>query len=101
MWTPVEWSVADGKRPGTNSLCARLRKQVMHVRNAEQRCFPQLFVAVGAPTFASVAVATGQAYYSKTWSEAAGEPFDHQLTKSESSKRIDELQVKTGRGIGI
>ena len=39
-----------------------------------------------------------QASYLKTLCEEAGEPFDPNLTKAEASKRIDELQTKTGRG---
>jgi hypothetical protein len=39
-----------------------------------------------------------QASYLKTLSDEAGEPFDPTLTKAEASKRIDALQVKTGRG---
>jgi hypothetical protein len=39
-----------------------------------------------------------QASYLKTLSEEAGEQFDPDLTKAEASKRIDELQEKTGRG---
>ncbi len=39
-----------------------------------------------------------QASYLKTLSDEAGEPFDENLTKAEASKRIDELQQKTGRG---
>ncbi len=39
-----------------------------------------------------------QASYLKTLSEQAGESFDHDLTKAEASKRIDELQRRTGRG---
>ncbi|MBV9812551.1 MAG: DUF3072 domain-containing protein [Acetobacteraceae bacterium] len=39
-----------------------------------------------------------QASYLKTLSEEAGEPFDPSLTKAEASKRIDELQARTGRG---
>jgi hypothetical protein len=41
-----------------------------------------------------------QQSYLKTLSEEADEPFDESLTKAEASKRIDELQQKTGRGIG-
>ena len=41
-----------------------------------------------------------QMSYLKTLSEEAGEPFDDSLTKAEASKRIDELQAKTGRGAG-
>ncbi|HEY2898451.1 MAG TPA: DUF3072 domain-containing protein [Gemmatimonadaceae bacterium] len=40
-----------------------------------------------------------QASYLKTLSEEAGEPFDEKLTKAEASKKIDELQSETGRGI--
>ena len=40
-----------------------------------------------------------QASYLKTLSEEAGEPFDDELTKAEASKKIDELQSETGRGI--
>jgi hypothetical protein len=39
-----------------------------------------------------------QASYLKTLSDQAGEPFDQELSKAEASKRIDELQAKTGRG---
>ena len=39
-----------------------------------------------------------QASYLKTLSEEAGEEFDAGLTKADASKRIDELQEKTGRG---
>jgi len=39
-----------------------------------------------------------QASYLKTLSEEAGMPFDETLDKADASKRIDELQHKTGRG---
>ena len=39
-----------------------------------------------------------QASYLKTLSEEAGEPFDETLNKADASKKIDELQAKTGRG---
>lgn len=39
-----------------------------------------------------------QASYLKTLSEEAGEAFDPDLTKAEASRRIDELQARTGRG---
>jgi hypothetical protein len=39
-----------------------------------------------------------QASYLKTLSEEAGEEFDEGLTKAEASRRIDELQARTGRG---
>ena len=37
--------------------------------------------------------------YLKTLSDEAGEEFDENLTKADASKRIDELQHKTGRGL--
>ena len=40
-----------------------------------------------------------QASYLKTLSQEAGEEFDPELTKAEASKKIDELQHETGRGI--
>ena len=40
-----------------------------------------------------------QRSYLKTLSEEAKVPFNGQLTKAEASKRIDELQHQTGRGV--
>jgi len=39
-----------------------------------------------------------QASYLETLSREAGEEFDPGLTKAEASRRIDELQERTGRG---
>jgi hypothetical protein len=39
-----------------------------------------------------------QASYLKTLADESGEQFDETLTKADASKRIDELQQKTGRG---
>ena len=41
-----------------------------------------------------------QASYLKTLSEEAHEEFDDELTKADASKKIDELQERTGRGQG-
>ena len=40
-----------------------------------------------------------QRSYLKTLSDEAGVGFNENLTKAEASKRIDELQQKTGRGL--
>jgi hypothetical protein len=40
-----------------------------------------------------------QQSYLQTLSDEAGEPFESNLTKAEASKRIEELQEKTGRGV--
>jgi Protein of unknown function (DUF3072) len=40
-----------------------------------------------------------QRSYLKTLCDEAGEEFDENLTKAEASKRIEELQEKTGRGV--
>ncbi len=40
-----------------------------------------------------------QQSYLQTLSDEAGEPFKSNLTKAEASKRIEELQEKTGRGV--
>lgn len=39
-----------------------------------------------------------QASYLKTLTEEAGEEFSDSLTKADASKRIEQLQQKTGRG---
>ncbi|GGC05093.1 DUF3072 domain-containing protein [Dyadobacter sediminis] len=40
-----------------------------------------------------------QKSYLKTLSDEAGVEFDENLSKADASKRIDELQHKTGRGL--
>jgi hypothetical protein len=40
-----------------------------------------------------------QKSYLSTLCEEAGEELDESLSKSEASKRIEELQHKTGRGV--
>lgn len=40
-----------------------------------------------------------QRSYLQTLCEEAGEEFDPNLTKADASKRIEELQQQTGRGI--
>jgi hypothetical protein len=40
-----------------------------------------------------------QRSYLQTLADEAGEDVDLNLTKAEASKRIEELQQKTGRGI--
>ena len=44
------------------------------------------------------AMTGAQKSYIATLSEQAGEQMDPNLTKAEASKKIDELQAKTGRG---
>ena len=41
-----------------------------------------------------------QASYLETLSREAGEEFDPNLSKADASRRIDELQQRTGRGQG-
>jgi hypothetical protein len=40
-----------------------------------------------------------QASYLRTLAQEAGEEIDPDLSKAEASKKIDELQHETGRGI--
>jgi hypothetical protein len=44
------------------------------------------------------AMTKAQASYLKTLAAEAGETFDSGLSKAEASKRIEQLQRKTGRG---
>ncbi len=39
-----------------------------------------------------------QASYLRTLCQEAGEPFDESVSKADASRRIDELQARTGRG---
>ena len=39
-----------------------------------------------------------QASYLETLCREAGEEFDPNMTKADASRRIDELQARTGRG---
>jgi len=41
-----------------------------------------------------------QRSYLKTLSDEAKEPFDESLSKAQASRRIEELQARTGRGSG-
>jgi hypothetical protein len=45
------------------------------------------------------AMTGAQKSYLKTLSDEAGEEFNENLTKAEASKKINELQQKTGRGL--
>ncbi len=40
-----------------------------------------------------------QASYLETLSREAGEPFDESLSKADASRRNEELQERTGRGV--
>lgn len=53
---------------------------------------PQEWVTGGEP------MTGAQASYLKTLSQEADEPFEAGLSKAEASRRIEELQAKTGRG---
>lgn len=50
-------------------------------------------------TTGSEPITGAQRSYLKTLSDEAGEELDENITKAEASKRIDELQQKTGRGV--
>lgn len=41
-----------------------------------------------------------QRSYLETLSQEAGEEFDQQLSKADASRKIEELQQRTGRGTG-
>lgn len=49
-------------------------------------------------TTGSEAMTGPQRSYLQTLCREAGEDFDEHLTKAEASKKIDQLQLKTGRG---
>ena len=83
--------------------------------NAEQNNFPEGQGGYSAPddnipgsntiknpddwTTGAEPMTGAQKSYLKTLSDEAGEELDETLSKAEASKRIDELQHKTGRGL--
>lgn len=75
----------NNKQPQVNS------GNTLHGSNAEKD--PDEWVTGDEP------MTGAQRSYLKTLSDEAGEPFDENLSKAEASKRIDELQHKTGRGL--
>ena len=73
----------------------------MDNKNSEQEA-PQRSNTVKDPdewTTGKEPMTGAQQSYLKTLSDEAGEEFDENLTKAEASKKIDELQHKTGRGL--
>jgi hypothetical protein len=87
----------------------------MHTNNQEenkpQKTTPEPDPAVASPTGSnaekdpddwitgSESMTGAQKSYLKTLSDEAGETFNENLSKAEASKRIEELQQKTGRGL--
>jgi len=59
---------------------------------------PNLFKDPDEWTTGDEPMTEAQASYLHTLATEAGETVDEELTKAEASKRIDELQEKTGRG---
>lgn len=63
-----------------------------HAQESNMRKDPDIWVTGDEP------MTGAQRSYLKTLCEEAKEDFDDKLTKAQASKRIDELQAKTGRG---
>lgn len=69
-----------------------LEQQTNNLRGDNTEKDPDQWVTGDEP------ITGAQRSYLKTLSDEAGEPFDDQITKADASKKIDELQQKTGRG---
>lgn len=65
-----------------------------HASEGNMRKEPEQWVTGDEP------MTGAQRSYLHTLAEEAGEKVDDQMTKAEASKKIDELQEKTGRGKG-
>ena len=63
-----------------------------HADESNMRKDPEQWVTGDEP------MTGAQRWYLHTLAEEAGEEVDDDATKAEASKRIDELQEKTGRG---
>ena len=86
-------STRDPKQPNDNADDARGSNDTDSAVPTNTRKDPDEWVT------GNESMTGAQASYLKTLSEEAGEPFDERLTKAEASKKIDELQSETGRGI--
>ena len=86
-------STRDPKQPNRNAEGGRGANDTNDAAPTNTRKDPDSWVT------GNESMTGAQASYLKTLSEEAGEPFDENLTKAEASKKIDELQSETGRGI--
>ena len=68
------------------------RQTQAHADESNMRKDPEQWVTGDEP------MTGAQRSYLHTLAEEAGEEVDDDATKAEASKRIDELQEKTGRG---
>ena len=80
----------DRARPGTTRSMADQTPQNSTNSNTEKD--PAEWVTGDEP------MTGAQQSYLQTLSQEANEPFDPEISKAEASRRIDELQEKTGRG---
>jgi hypothetical protein len=78
------------------------KNNMSNQNNSEQQAPEQQSNTVKDPdqwTTGAEPMTGAQKSYLKTLSDEAGEETDENLTKAEASKKIDELQHKTGRGL--
>jgi hypothetical protein len=84
----------------TNTILSS-RSQHMSRKPAKQAVDPSASNTIKDPdewTTGDEPMTGAQASYLHTLATEAGETVEEQLTKAEASRRIDELQDKTGRG---
>lgn len=88
--------MADSKNPFETSAQGQdtppLEEQERNQRGSNLEKDPDQWTTGGEP------MTDAQRSYLKTLSDQAGEEMPEHLTKADASKRIDELQQKTGRG---
>ena len=96
LYTKVAYMKKDNKRPIDNGRNHRSRA----ARQGKEQPQP-LSNAVKDPnewTTGNEEMTGAQRSYLKTLADEAGEEVNSNLTKAEASKKIEELQQKTGRG---
>jgi len=87
--------MADVKNPNSGAASdagATVEEQEQQLTGSNLQKDPDTWTTGGEP------MTDAQRSYLKTLSDEAGEETPDHLTKAEASKRIDELQAKTGRG---
>ena len=86
----IAFTVRNEETEGDMAEDKSVQVEEVHGSNAEKD--PDEWVAGDEP------MTSAQKSYLKTLSDEAKEEFDETLIKGDASKRIEELQQKTGRG---
>ena len=96
LFSKIEYMKKDNKRPVDNE--ANHRSTAARQKKEQPQDMSNTIKNPDEWTTGEEQMTGAQRSYLKTLSDEAGEELNDHLTKAEASKKIDELQQKTGRG---